>query len=293
MKTFLCLLTSLGAGILALAQSSPSPAPDQNKISAAYDKIEAEYEQWAHFTFTTASVEGGYAIERHVWLSEEDANLAKVKVIKADDHGELRTEFFMHGDELLFVLDRTESTVLEPNAPTNVEEKRLYFADKKLTRVLVKRGKFEAGQATDTAALKNTEVPLAEFDGAADSYKTQHQLASTLITKLKKLDDELSAEPDTAPAQGTEPANQTTTGTFTGLEEGDYTHWAMKNEKGETVSFFILKSDAVIDKVVENPAPYVGRKCRVTWKSSRENIPEAGGKIRIEQILSVEWLDKK
>jgi hypothetical protein len=31
----------------------------------------------------------------------------------------------------------------------------------------------------------------------------------------------------------------------------------------------------------------------VTWKKSTENIPEAGGKMEIEQILSVEWLGKK
>jgi hypothetical protein len=37
----------------------------------------------------------------------------------------------------------------------------------------------------------------------------------------------------------------------------------------------------------------VGRRCRITWKASQEAIPEAGGKIDVEQVLSVEWLGKE
>lgn len=47
-----------------------------------------------------------------------------------------------------------------------------------------------------------------------------------------------------------------------------------------------------MDKVIEAPESHVGKKCRITWKTSKENIPEAGGKIDIEQILSVEWFGK-
>jgi len=85
---------------------------------------------------------------------------------------------------------------------------------------------------------------------------------------------------------------QVTEGRFKGIEEGDYFHWNMLNSAGEELSFFILKPDASVDKVLENPQSYVGKKCRVTWKKSTEDIPEAGGKIEIETILSVEWLGK-
>lgn len=87
----------------------------------------------------------------------------------------------------------------------------------------------------------------------------------------------------------TVPALQTTSGTFTGIEEGDYAHWNMKTDKGEEVSYFILKPDASIEKVLENPKPFIGKKCAVKWKASKENIPEAGGKIDLEQVVSVEW----
>ena len=88
-------------------------------------------------------------------------------------------------------------------------------------------------------------------------------------------------------------STKTTEGTFVRVDEGDYFHFVITDTKGEEVSFFILKGDATVDKVVEEPGKFVGKKCRVQWKTSVENIPEAGGKLEIEQILSVEWLGKK
>lgn len=86
------------------------------------------------------------------------------------------------------------------------------------------------------------------------------------------------------------PAVSKLTGIFLGIEEGDYAHWQMRTDKGEERSFFILKPDASVEKVTAKPTAFKGRKCRVTWKKSKENIPEAGGKIELEQILSVEWV---
>lgn len=88
-------------------------------------------------------------------------------------------------------------------------------------------------------------------------------------------------------------STKTTEGTFVRVDEGDYFHFVITDKKGEEVSFFILKGDATVDKVVEEPGTFVGKKCRVHWKTSVEDIPEAGGKLEIEQILSVEWLGKK
>ncbi|MBL9142922.1 MAG: hypothetical protein JNM99_04490 [Verrucomicrobiaceae bacterium] len=86
---------------------------------------------------------------------------------------------------------------------------------------------------------------------------------------------------------------KTLEGTFLGIEQGDYFHWNMKTADGEERSFFILKPDESVNKMVDKPEAFVGKKCRITWKTSTENIPEAGGKMEVEQILSVEWLGKK
>ena len=86
--------------------------------------------------------------------------------------------------------------------------------------------------------------------------------------------------------------SKSTDGTFVRIDEGDYFHWVI-NTKGEEFSFFILNADAAVEKVLEDPEKFVGKKCRVLWKESMEDIPEAGGKIKVKQVLSVEWLAKK
>jgi hypothetical protein len=45
-----------------------------------------------------------------------------------------------------------------------------------------------------------------------------------------------------------------------------------------------------VEKVLKNPSAFIGRKCRVEWKATTEDIPEAGGETALEQIVSVEWL---
>ena len=84
----------------------------------------------------------------------------------------------------------------------------------------------------------------------------------------------------------------TAVGTFTGIEEGDYMHWKMRTAAGEA-TWFILNPDDSVETVLKNPQAFIGRPCRITWKKSTENIPEAGGNMEVEQILSVEWTGKR
>ena len=95
--------------------------------------------------------------------------------------------------------------------------------------------------------------------------------------------------------QGEAQASAVTTaeGTFTGIEQGDYFHWNMRTKDGEELSFFVLRPEKSVSKVCDAPEGYVGKPCRVTWKASKENIPEGGGTMDIEQVLSVEWLKSK
>jgi hypothetical protein len=114
-------------------------------------------------------------------------------------------------------------------------------------------------------------------------------LASVNLTDLHAAPGQAAPLAEKAKADKT----KTLEGTFVRIDEGDYFHWVIKSTEGEERSFFILKPDASVDKVVEAPENYVGKKCRITWKASKEEIPEAGGKIDIEQVLSVQWLGKK
>jgi hypothetical protein len=81
-----------------------------------------------------------------------------------------------------------------------------------------------------------------------------------------------------------------TEGVFLGVEPGDYAHWNMRADDGSEVSFFILQPDDALAKVVDAPDSFVGRRCRAHWKTTTERIPEAGGRMKLDQITSVEWL---
>jgi hypothetical protein len=92
---------------------------------------------------------------------------------------------------------------------------------------------------------------------------------------------------------GAEPvaAAQYATGVFKGIEEGDYFHWQITGKDGTEVSYFILKPDATMQKALDDPKAFIGRKCRVKYLTSVEDIPEAGGKMEITRITGVEWIE--
>lgn len=169
-------------------------------------------------------------------------------------------------------------------------EEQLYFADGKLFSVLHKEARFEAGNAADTSGLEFVAVPLSEYEGADEAYAVHQRLAATLASRLKGLVEELSDGPGSG--QDGEEAGpvETLSGTFLGIEQGDYFHWDMKTEKGEQVSFFIWETNEEIDKVMQSPEKYLGKKCQVTWQKATEDIPENGGKTEIEKILTVKWI---
>ena len=119
-------------------------------------------------------------------------------------------------------------------------------------------------------------------------------LAKTSVTPLAATPAAIVSAADSVPTLADKAAKaKTLEGTFLRIDEGDYSHWVMKTATGDERTFFILKPDASVNKVVEAPESHIGKKCRITWDSGKEDIPEAGGKIDIEQILSVEWLGKQ
>jgi len=91
-------------------------------------------------------------------------------------------------------------------------------------------------------------------------------------------------------AGGNEEGNgQVVEGSFTGIEQGDYAHFKLRESDGTERSFFILQTDAAIDRVLADPQEYEGRTCRVRWERRSENIPEAGGPMEIDVLLGIEW----
>ena len=74
---------------------------------------------------------------------------------------------------------------------------------------------------------------------------------------------------------------QTFEGTFQGLEEGDYLHLNVQGASGPT-SFWCM--DAACEGWDEKPT---GTRIKVIWKKVKENIPEAGGEMELEMVISI------
>ena len=82
---------------------------------------------------------------------------------------------------------------------------------------------------------------------------------------------------------------ETTVGTFQKVEFGDYAHLIIIDEKGETRSFW-LGNDPALKTLITNSEEYQNRKIRVEWHLVKRNIPEAGGPMKIEEVISVKRL---
>jgi len=206
-----------------LILAAPLRADDKSalkEISVAFDQIEKDYKDWPHYSYRVENLEGGQSRKEDVWKSEGDSGFIRVESQNFDDHGDLKTQFFFKGADLLFSLDRSESSLMEPKAPTNVTERRYYFSGEKLIRVLEKKGSFPAGKPADTAGLKNREVPPGELENAEETYRTQHEIAAGIIENLRRAEGGSGGEAADAHAESTEPAGKGASGTGTITGEG-------------------------------------------------------------------------
>lgn len=196
------------------------------------------------------------------WL--QDGEVRKIVATSSGD-GEGVEEFYLEDGKPLFVFSTYHQAAEDGKRGARIEE-RLYFKGDSIFKWLT------------------TEKPAPVFHG--EDYASMSERltvnCAAFVAALKKKGK-----------AGGGKAVKVTEGTFIGIEEGDYAHWNMRSSAGEELSFFILQTNDALEKVLEKPEAYAGRKCRVTWKKSVENIPEAGGKMEIEVILGVEWTGRK
>jgi len=197
------------------------------------------------------------------WL--QDGEVKKI-VSLCSDEGSGPEEIYLEDEKPLFVFSTWYKTTDSGKRGAKVEE-RLYFKDGEVFKWLT------------------TEKPAPVFHGEDYQATTERILTNTkaFVAALKK-------GKTAAKVKG---ADKVVEGTFTGIEQGDYFHWNMTSKSGKEMSFFILRAEDSVKKVVDNPESYISKKCRVTWKTSTEKIPEAGGTLEVDQVLSVEWLANK
>ena len=97
--------------------------------------------------------------------------------------------------------------------------------------------------------------------------------------------------PTATPNASTE-KERITTGTFATLEEGDYYYIHIKDENNQETSFTLWSAyEGAANLNIDNWESVRGKKIKVTWEESMEEIPEAGEKMLIKKVLAIDILD--
>lgn len=176
-----------------------------------------------------------------------------VRKILASDAGGTISEYYLEEEEPVFVFN------VSPDAAGGKVEERLYFRDGVVFKWLTTEKDAPVFHAEDYQAT--TELHL--------------RLTALYLDALGK----------------GAAAGNSLEGRFLGLEEGDFTHWRMSDGDDRERSFFLLRTTPEMEKTLEDPEAFKGKRCRIRWKTSEEELEEAGGKTELDMLLSVEWLE--
>lgn len=246
---------------LFCAMASAIPAQDDAKHHrAVYAETNDNLKSYKRVKTVFLDSELEFAIES--WWDKDKVRRIDSKV--AGEDGDGSEEYYIEDGKLLFAFRYYRAMSAEEGAKRVLVEDRFYFKDGQMFKWI----------GTDKKLVpKEDEVFQIE----------QERLTTNLASFMAALEQKM------APAG----AITQSVGTFKGIEQGDYGHWNMADASGKELSFFILQPDESIDKVLADPDSFIGKKCTVKWKKSKEDIPEAGGIIDVEQILSVEWAAEK
>jgi hypothetical protein len=229
--------------------------------TAAHRKLYAEIQDSVakmKETVVTTEVDG---LEFQLQGWSDDGGLRKIVARVPGEDGDGSEEYYLMDGVPMFVFRHYEAAAEDGKKGAQVED-RFYLKDGVLFKWL---GSDKRPVSPKAEEFKHEGERLAE-------------LAKVFVAAFDK-------KPVAAAAAEM-------TGVFLGIEEGDYAHWRMKDAKGNEVSLFILRPEASVEAVLENPEKFVGKACQVTWKKSKEDIPEAGGEMEIEQVIGVKWLVK-
>ena len=245
--------------LLTFTQGQLLAQADTAHHREVYDQINGKLKSLKKVNATYKEDE---ALEFQLEAYKDGSQIVRIDSSVPGEDGDGSEEYYLEDGKLLFAFRYYKSMSAEANAKPVTVEDRFYFKDGALFKWI----------GTDKKLVSKEEP---EF--AIESERIATNLASFLAALDKK--------------QAPTGVVQTTTGSFKGIEQGDYGHWNMTDAAGKELSFFILQPDASVDKVLEDAVPFVGKSCEIQWKKSKEDIPEAGGAMMIEQILSVKWLE--
>lgn len=208
-------------------------------------------------TKVTASLTAG---DRKIALTGwMDGGTVRKIVAKPGNTGDGADEYYLEAERPVFVFSTYQRPKSDDHEAKKIEERIYFDEDGRIVTWKTTNEALGALHAEDYAGQEETLTSLAKNFVQALQAKNRAGLKSTV-------------------------------GTFLGIEEGDYFHWKMRTEAGEEVSYFMLRPDASLDRVVENPEEFKGRKGRVFWKRTSEKLYDSPDPMEVEQIVTVDWL---
>lgn len=209
----------------------------------------------------------GAPVPADVTAWNDDGVVRKLSIVYPGDHGDTVEDYYYEGaegaGELVFVYQRIDTAAIDGSNASS-RENRYYFRDSHLFLWLDNDHR-KVSPSSDEFARTEQDL-LAASDAA--------------------MGGAMPPEPTGGPTPSGSANAEELTGVFTGLEEGDYTYLKLK-VGGEERSFMILDTDDSIEALIADPGAYEGKKISITWQTTEQDIPEAGGKTEVDQLLSV------
>lgn len=139
------------------------------------------------------------------------------------------------------------------------------------------------GASSTVAATTEAEMTAATTQAPTETT----QAATAATTAATTIAATTAATPTPAPSTtGSAAGIQVLTGTFQGLEWGDYLHITIKSEDGVDYTFFVLKYPGVDPETLA-----IGQKVKVTWQNSDEFLDPPGETVNVDKVISIELVD--
>lgn len=254
------LVVALGIGGAAAA---PDPTAEHKRVYAEVNDNLAGMEK---HRFEMELPGAPVPVDVTSW--SDDGVVRKLSIVYPGDHGDTVEDYYYEGaegaGELLFVYQRIDTAAADGSNASS-RENRFYFRDSHLFLWLDNDHR-KVSPSSDEFARAEQEL-FAASDAA--------------------IGGALPPEPTNGGVTPSGPADgEELSGTFTGLEEGDYVYLKL-DVGGEERSFMILDTDAAIDQLLADPDAYVGKDITIVWQATEQDIPEAGGKIEVDKLLTV------
>lgn len=251
-----------------LAESSVTPGQvfaQVNKDLPGYKTIDYSYELKP----------GTEPFEVKAWFSEGISR--RIRASQKGDGGVFIRDFYYDEDgELRFALVTLTPEAKDGKTPVPVEE----------------RFDFEDGMLV--AYVGPDKKPVAKEDKNFAQMETS--LTKMSVDVMERIEGstayaEMTGErpPSKVPA-GTVLGAGFADGTFSGIEEGDFFHLDLEQADGEILTFFVITRDKSVDPFINDQAKERGKKIRVHWTEKMQDVPDAGGIIRLKVCDRIEIL---